>query len=78
LKTVRRLVKYGARVIFLTFIVLVISIKQTGIPMDIGEIPKQEIGFATVGADSSRDYRGWKPLPQIVIVPRFTIRFADN
>jgi len=48
------------------FIVPVISIKTTGIPKDFGKIPKQDLRFATVGAASSRDYRGWKPLPQTV------------
>jgi hypothetical protein len=43
--------------------------KQLGIPMDIGEIPKKELIFTTVGAASSRDYRGWKPLPQTVYCP---------
>jgi hypothetical protein len=41
--------------------------------MDIGEIPKQEFSFATVGGASSPDNRGWKPLPQTVIVPRLNM-----
>jgi hypothetical protein len=69
LKTVRCLVKSGTGVFFLIFIAPRLNIKQLGIPMYIGEIPKQELSFATVGAASSRDYRGWKPLPQMGYCP---------
>ena len=37
--------------------------------MNIGKIMIQELSFAIVGAASSRDYRGWKPLPQTLYCP---------